>query len=75
MVGQKGVNPSVASIIMSLESVFGVLGTALVLGAELTPREYIGCAIVLAAVILSQLDFSALAKKPTQNTPEEENQP
>lgn len=63
MLGQKGVNPSAASIIMSLESVFGVLGTALVLGAELSPREYIGCAIVLAAVILSQIDFSSFGKK------------
>lgn len=57
MVGQKGVDPSVASIIMSLESVFGVLGTALVLGSTLEVREYIGCAIVLVAVILSQIEF------------------
>lgn len=58
ILGQNGVNPAAASIIMSLESVFGVIGTALFLGTQLEVREYIGCAIVLVAVILSQLDFS-----------------
>lgn len=63
IIGQKDVNPAVASIILSLESVFGVIGTALFLGQTLTPREYIGCAVVLVAVILSQIDTSALFKK------------
>ena len=58
ILGQNGVNPAAASIIMSLESVFGVIGTALFLGTQLEVREYIGCAIVLAAVIISQLEFS-----------------
>lgn len=57
ILGQNGVNPAAASIIMSLESVFGVIGTAIVLGTQLEVREYIGCAIVLVAVILSQLEF------------------
>jgi drug/metabolite transporter (DMT)-like permease len=43
--------------------VFGVIGTALFLGKTLTPREYLGCAIVLVAVILSQIDFTSLIKK------------
>ena len=59
----RNVNPAVASIIMSLESVFGVVGAAIILGEKMTPREYIGCAIVFAAVILSQLDFTSLKKK------------
>ena len=57
IIGQRNVNPAAASIILSLESVFGVIGTALFIGTSLTLREYIGCAIVLAAVILSQLEF------------------
>ena len=57
IIGQKGVNPAAASIILSLESVFGIIGTALFLGQTLTPREYLGCAVVLAAVILSQIEF------------------
>ena len=63
IVGQKGVNPAVASIILSLESVFGVIGTALFLGQTLSPREYLGCAVVLVAVILSQIDLKAIFKK------------
>ena len=63
ILGQRGVNPSAATIILSLESVFGIVGTALFLGQTLTPREYIGCGIVLAAVILAQLNFKCLNKK------------
>ena len=63
IIGQKGVNPATASILLSLESVFGVIGTAIFLGQRLSFREYIGCAIVLVAVILSQIDFSLIKKK------------
>ena len=63
ILGQKDVNPAVASIILSLESVFGVVGTALFLGQTLTPREYFGCAIVLVAVVLSQIDVKEMIKK------------
>ena len=60
--GMDGTNPAVASIILSLESVFGVIGAALVHGEVMSPREYIGCIIVFAAVILSQIDFKMLKK-------------
>ena len=63
ILGQKSVNPATASIILSLESVFGVVGTALFLGQTLSTREYIGCAIVLAAVIIAQLNFNLKTKK------------
>ena len=63
IIGQKDVPPAAASIILSLESVFGVIGTALFLGQTLTPREYLGCAIVFVAVILSQVDVIAIVKK------------
>jgi len=63
IVAQRDINPTVASIIFSLESVFGVVGGALVLGETMTLREYIGCIIVLFAVILSQLDFKQIIKK------------
>ena len=63
IIGQKDVPPAAASIILSLESVFGVIGTALFLGQTLTPREYIGCAVVFIAVILSQIDVIAIVKK------------
>ena len=62
IIGQRGTDPTAASIILSLESVFGVIGTAIVFGTVMTPREYAGCAVVLAAVILSQLDFKKILK-------------
>lgn len=57
IIGQKGTGPTASAIILSLESVFGVLGAALALGERMNTREYIGSAIVLVAVILSQLNF------------------
>ena len=63
IIGQKGTNPAVASVIMSLESVFGVIGSAIILKQTLTLRESIGSAIVFAAVILSELDLKAIFKK------------
>ncbi len=55
MEGQKYAEPSVAAVIMSLESVFAVLGGWIVLGERLSARELAGCALVFAAVILAQL--------------------
>ena len=70
IVAQRNINPAVGSIIMSLESVFGVIGAAVVFNEQMTDREYLGCAIVFVAVILSQLDFSHFKKKPKeQNNP------
>ena len=47
---------------MSLESVFGVLGSAIFLGEEMLTREYIGCSILFVAVIISQIDVSVFKK-------------
>ncbi|MCM1215307.1 MAG: DMT family transporter [Lachnospiraceae bacterium] len=55
MEGQKYAEPSVAAVIMSLESVFAVLGGWIVLDERLSARELAGCALVFAAVILAQL--------------------
>lgn len=55
IVGQKDVNPTVASLLMSLESVFSVLGGWLILGDKLTLRELFGCAVMFTAIIISQL--------------------
>ena len=48
-------NPAVASLIMSLESVFAALFGWLILGDKLLPRELMGCALVFAAILLAQL--------------------
>lgn len=55
IVGQKNVNPAVASLILSLESCFSVLAGWLVLGERLSVREGAGCVLMFAAIILAQL--------------------
>lgn len=55
MEAQKRVKPTVASLIMCLESVFSVLFGFLILHEKLTGRELIGCGIMLFAVVLAQL--------------------
>lgn len=55
IVGQKYTNPTMASLIMSLESVFAVLGGLLLLNEALTGREALGCALMFIAIILPQL--------------------
>lgn len=47
--------PTVASLIMSLESVFGLLGGVIFLGDVPSPRQIAGCAVILFAVVFSQL--------------------
>ena len=55
IVAQKGSNPTVISILLSLESVFAVIGGALVLHDQMSGREYLGCVLMMAAVVLAQL--------------------
>lgn len=55
IIAQKDTHPTIASLIMSLESVFAVLGGALLLGERLTTRELIGCIIMFIAIILAQI--------------------
>ena len=54
IVGQKNVHPTLASLLMSFESVFCVLGGWLLLGEKLSLRQIAGCVIVFAAILLAQ---------------------
>lgn len=63
IVGQDGVDPTVASILMSLESVFSVLAGWILLGERMSVKSYLGCVIIFAAVILAQMPVRALIKK------------
>ena len=54
IIGQREVNPTVASLLMSMESVFAVLTGALLLGERMTGRETWGCVLMFSAVILAQ---------------------
>lgn len=63
IIGQDGLNPTVASLIMSLESVFAVLGGAVLLHEYLTARELIGCIFMMIAIVLAQLPVEKLFHK------------
>ena len=55
IIGQKNMNPTVASLILSLESCISVLAGWVILGQQLSTREIAGCVIMFAAIILAQL--------------------
>lgn len=55
VIGQRHVEPTADSLILSMESSVSLLGGWLILGQRLSARELFGCALVLAAVILVQL--------------------
>lgn len=52
---KKGTDPTVASLILSLESVVSVLAGWLLLGQRLSVRELGGCALMFAAILLAQM--------------------
>ena len=55
IIAQKYTDPTVASLLMSLESVFAVIAGALLLGERMSTRELIGCVIMFAAIVLVQI--------------------
>lgn len=55
ILGQKNADPAVASLLLSLESVFSVLAGWVLLGQSLSGRELFGCALMFAAIILAQM--------------------
>lgn len=60
--GQKNTLPVIASIIFSLESVFAVLGGAVILGETMLPKEILGCVFMIIAVLLSNIKFGNFDK-------------
>ena len=72
IVGQKSLNPTVAALILSLESVVATIAgyVAYLVGflstdQTMSARQIIGCAVVFAAVILVQLPWDRIMKKDT----------
>lgn len=55
IIGQKGVDPTLASLVLSLESCISVLAGWLILNQSLSGRELLGCAVLFAAILLAQL--------------------
>lgn len=57
IIGQRFTAPTIATLIMSLESVFAVLSGWLILGEQLSFKELSGCCLVFAAVIIAQVNL------------------
>jgi hypothetical protein len=55
IIGQKGINPVIASLIMSLESVISALAGWVILGQVLSPKEILGCVLMFVAIIITQI--------------------
>lgn len=56
IIGQRGTDPTIASLILSLESVVSVLAGWIILGQTLTGREILGCVLMFGAIILAQIN-------------------
>ena len=65
--------PTIASLIMSLESVFGLVGGVIFLGETMTAYQIVGCAVILAAIVFSQLPlgvwWARVRRKPVAPSP------
>lgn len=68
IIGQQGVNPTIASLLLSLESVFSVIAGWIILNETMGKRELSGCVLIFLAVILAQLPMEKLAHKRTDST-------
>ena len=66
ILAQKDSNPTVVTILLSLESVFAVIAGAIILHQQMSLREYIGCALMFIAVVLAQVQFPVKKAKQLQ---------
>lgn len=64
IVGQRALDPSTASVLMSFESVFAAISGWLVLHEQLSGTEILGCALVFIAIVIPQIPFHKLRKAP-----------
>lgn len=63
IVAQKFTDPTIASLLMSLESVFAVIAGALLLNERMSTRELLGCIIMFAAIVMVQIPLPAKKKE------------
>ncbi len=68
IVGQKGMDPTVASLILSLESVISALAGLFILGQRLSWAEILGCILMFAAIVLAQLAGAEKKAVPSPTT-------
>jgi len=63
IIGQRYTAPTIASILMSFESVFSVIFGAIILHQYMSGKEILGCVLMFIAIILAQVDFKELFGK------------
>ena len=63
VIGQQFVPPTRGAMLMSLESFFSALGGAIILGEVMTPRGYLGCALIFAGTMLAKLPVDRLKRQ------------
>ncbi|MEM5770067.1 MAG: DMT family transporter, partial [Bacillota bacterium] len=77
ILGQKHTDATVAALIMSLESVFAAISGVVFLSESFTGREIVGCVLMFAATMVSQVDFRQLrmgvVKRKSRSLPHENN--
>ena len=68
ILAQKDSNPTVVSLLLSLESVFATLSGAVLLHEQMSGREYVGCVLMLVAVVLAQIPMPVKKKEKVENS-------
>lgn len=63
VVAQKDIEPTIASLLMSLESVFSLLAGWVLLGQKLSAKELFGCVLVFGAIVLAQVPVEMLGRR------------
>lgn len=69
MIAQRDTDPTVASLLMCLESVFAVLAQWVILGELLSARELLGCGLMLIGIVLAQLPARSVRLSANPGTP------
>jgi drug/metabolite transporter (DMT)-like permease len=70
ILAQKDSDPTVVSLLLSLESLFGTISGAILLHEQMSGKEYIGCALMLVAVMLSQIPMPKKKQKAQTDQPQ-----
>lgn len=63
IIGQKGLNPTIASLLMSLESVFSVIAGCLILRERMSGKEIMGCILIFTAIVMAQIPVGSRKRK------------
>ncbi len=73
ILAQKNGNPTVVTVLLCTESVFGALAGAIVLTETMSGREWIGCALILVAILLSQLPIDSFLRQRSRLPSKDDN--